>query len=189
MLFTNVNSIARFGLNSAACRVAVMATKARKTLEPWQKEDAARLFSLWERRDPRISQAAAATEWGIGETQGIVWQYLHGAIPLNLPVAVKFARGLGCSVSDISPSLAKLLPPGGASEPLSSRVELIVELVKLLTPEQQGELLPALRATVDANRLSQTKLQKTLRTIGNARVEDAFGIPEKRRASPAHRKP
>jgi hypothetical protein len=84
-----------------------MNTKARKPLEQWQIDDAARLRALFEQRS-ELSQAAFGAEYEIG-SQGVVWQYLTGHIPLNLPAVVKFARGLGTSVAEISPTLGKLL--------------------------------------------------------------------------------
>lgn len=55
-----------------------------------------------------LSQAAFGKEFGIG-TQGAVWQYLHADTALNLEAALKFAKGLKCSVSDFSPRLAEIL--------------------------------------------------------------------------------
>jgi len=89
--------------------------KERKPLENWQKEDADRLLACWKTKKTKISQLRAASEWGIGDTQGIVWQYLHGAIPLNLPVLIKFASGLGRHPAEISPTLAKQLPSANTS--------------------------------------------------------------------------
>lgn len=153
-------------------------SRKNKPLEPWQVEDAKRLKALFvERAGVSQERFAALHEMG---GQAVVWQYLNGKIALNLQAAAKFARGLNCAVEEFSPRLAALLPSAGAKpEDLPPRVELIVELVKLLTPEQQGELLPALRATVDANRITQSKLQKKLKTVGNSRIEDVFGMPKK----------
>lgn len=77
----------------------------RKPLEPWQRDDAARLKKLWEAGRPG-SQDAFGAEFKIGG-QAAVWQYLSGRIPLNLLVAAKFAKGLGCALEDISPRLAE----------------------------------------------------------------------------------
>ena len=115
MLVFPVNSIPRCRLNSRASRVPAM-PKERKELDPWQREDARRLKALWEKRDPKITQVAAAAAWQLGETQGITWQYLNGKIPLNLSAAVKFARGLNCQVADFSPILAQQLA-GSAPQP------------------------------------------------------------------------
>ena len=52
------------------------------------------------------SQASFGTEFDIG-TQGMVWQYLDGRRPLNLAVAISFARGLNIPVRAFSPRLAQ----------------------------------------------------------------------------------
>lgn len=81
-------------------------TKPKKPLEAWQAEDAQRLKALWESRpEPKLSQAEFGATYALG-TQGNVWQYLNGEIPLNLSAAIRFAQGLKCKVSDISPTLA-----------------------------------------------------------------------------------
>jgi transcriptional regulator with XRE-family HTH domain len=81
--------------------------KKRKPLEAWQKQDAERLKKIFDARpEPQTSQAAFAMDNGIGTTQGAVWQYVNGVIPLNMLVAAKFAKGLGCNVRDFSPRLA-----------------------------------------------------------------------------------
>lgn len=60
------------------------------------------------------------------------------------------------------------------------REELLVDLIQKLTPEQQGELLDPLRATVHANDLSKKNLKGSLKTIGNTRMEEEFGLPMKK---------
>lgn len=76
-----------------------------KTLEPWQNEDALRLKALFDKREPKISQAEFGEKFEIG-SQGMVWQYLAGRRPLNIKAATAFARGLGVNVEEISPSIA-----------------------------------------------------------------------------------
>ncbi|VVE53170.1 putative phage repressor [Pandoraea communis] len=82
-----------------------MATKSNSSLQPWQIEDAARLKSLFSARTS-LSQAEFGAEFGIG-SQGMVWQYLNGRRSLNSKAAAAFARGLGITISDFSPTLAK----------------------------------------------------------------------------------
>lgn len=82
----------------------------RKPLEQWQREDAARLFSLWEAKHP-MPQEVFGSQYSIGG-QSVVSQYLNGKIPLNLTVAVKFADALSVDIDEISPTLAKQLPKG-----------------------------------------------------------------------------
>jgi SOS-response transcriptional repressor LexA len=83
---------------------AVAKRAERKPLERWQLNDAARLKKLFADR-AKMSQEKFGQQFGVG-TQGAVWQYLEGRIPLNLPVALKFAQGLECALRDISPKLA-----------------------------------------------------------------------------------
>lgn len=164
-----------------------MPKKPRKPLEPEQIEDARRLRLLWDKRpEPQISQAKFAADNGLGDTQGIVWQYISGTIPLNLAAAIKFARGLRCRVQDFSPTLAAHLSPAQevAGKELTPREELLVEYVLKLTHEQQGELLVPLRAAIEANDTSQKILKAKLRTIGNERMEKEYGLP-----SSGHRRP
>src|SRR5688572_845879 len=69
----------------------------------------ARLRRLYQERIPAgMSQAEFGAAYGIG-TQGMVWQYLNGYTPLNFEAAAKFARGLRCTIHDISPEMAAAL--------------------------------------------------------------------------------
>jgi SOS-response transcriptional repressor LexA len=86
---------------------AVATRTKRKPLERWQLDDARRLKRLFNEH-AKMSQEKFGQAHGIG-TQGAVWQYLEGRIPLNLSVALKFAEGLGCSLREISPHLADQL--------------------------------------------------------------------------------
>jgi len=90
-------------LNSIA--ILPRMTTDKKSLEPWQAEDAARLKALFDVREPRLSQAEFGALHEIG-SQGMVWQYLAGRRPLNIKAATAFARGLGVGIADISPTLA-----------------------------------------------------------------------------------
>lgn len=72
-------------------------------------KDAERLRKLYEARvPPSMSQAEFGQLFDIG-TQGMVSQYLTGHRPLNVEAAAKFARGLGCTIADISPDMARRL--------------------------------------------------------------------------------
>jgi transcriptional regulator with XRE-family HTH domain len=66
-----------------------------------------RLRKLFEER-AGMSQLEFAEKHGLG-TQGMVWQYLSGYRPLNFEAAAKFAKGLGCTIRDISPEMEKAL--------------------------------------------------------------------------------
>lgn len=145
-----------------------MARSGRKPLEDWQKSDATRLKALWDKRDPKVSQAAFAVAQGIGETQGIVWQYLNGAIPLNLDVAVKFADGLKCDVRDFSPTLAerraKLTEPPDGRLPFDydipqDQADELLAYFEQLSGAQRKALLTSMREAVDANDLIKRSFQ------------------------------
>jgi len=68
---------------------------------------------------------------------------------------------------------------------LKPQEEILVELFRQLAPEQRRELLKGLRALVDANRLSQKKMKRPLDVVGNARIEQRFGLPP----APGKKKP
>lgn len=53
-----------------------------------------------------LAQGEFGARYGIG-TQGMVWQYLNGHRPLNIPAATAFAEGLGIKISAFSPRLAR----------------------------------------------------------------------------------
>ena len=66
------------------------------------------LKKLYDERVKTMTQAEFGAEYGIG-TQPMVWQYLNGWRPLNVEAAAKFARGLRCTINEISPEMAKTL--------------------------------------------------------------------------------
>jgi transcriptional regulator with XRE-family HTH domain len=102
----------------------------KRDLAPWQVEDSGRLKRLYDERAPfGMSQADFAVSFGLGTTQGALWQYLNGVIPLNLSAVLKFARGLECTVAEISPTLAQELAMAGDHR--------LVRLFAQLTPEAQ----------------------------------------------------
>ncbi len=78
--------------------------KATPKLEQWQLEDAARLKELFKEKS-RLNQTEFGARYEIGN-QGYVWQLMNGRRPLNIDTARKFADGLGCSIDEISPTLA-----------------------------------------------------------------------------------
>lgn len=118
-----------------------MATKERKSLEPWQIEDAGRLRRLWEEFHTRtkMSQSQFGAKFDIG-TQGAVWQYLQGERALNLRAAIRFAKGLGVFVSDISPTLAAELP-----DALQSPLQGLEQLARDLPDDSGQEVLDFIR--------------------------------------------
>lgn len=61
------------------------------------------------------------------------------------------------------------------AQQLSAREEIVLELFRGLTPEQQLEQVQFIRAAYDANRRVQSFVTKPLRTYSNEEVERAFG--------------
>lgn len=76
-----------------------------KQIEPWQQEDAARLYALF-KQYATMSQMAFGAAYEIGN-QSMVSQYLLGKRPLNIEAAKKFSLGLGRPIDEFSPTLAK----------------------------------------------------------------------------------
>lgn len=81
-------------------------------LSPEQKEDAKRLFNLYEKwksaqrqAGERASQEIVAAAVGFA-SQSAVSQYMKGGIPLNQDAVVKFAKFFGVSPAEISPAIS-----------------------------------------------------------------------------------
>ena len=77
-------------------------------LSPSQKADARRLHELFKtkKQELGLTQEALAYEMGFSG-QTVVSQYLTGRIPLNIRVAVQFARHLHVAVADFSEDLQR----------------------------------------------------------------------------------
>ncbi|WFC66453.1 XRE family transcriptional regulator [Achromobacter denitrificans] len=90
-------------------------TVRKAKIETVHIEEAAALKRLFKER-VKVSQAAFGAENEIG-TQGMVWQYLNAGSPLNVKVAVKFAKAMGIDVAEFSPRLAKELGEIAAAVP------------------------------------------------------------------------
>lgn len=68
-----------------------------------------RLRRIYDERLPEgMTQKAFGSKFDIG-SQSMVAQYLSGTRPLNYEAAAKFAKGLGCTIYDISPEMADSL--------------------------------------------------------------------------------
>ncbi len=81
-------------------------------LSPEQKEDARRLFRLYEKwksdqrqAGARASQEMVAAALGFA-SQSAVSQYIKGGIPLNQDAVAKFAKFFGVSPAEISPTIS-----------------------------------------------------------------------------------
>lgn len=95
--------------------------KARMT--PERAEDARRLKALWaayKTSADYMSQEKFGQTYGIG-SQSAMTQFINGQTPLSAKAAAAFARGLRCTIQDISPELAIVaeqfnVKPHGAEE-------------------------------------------------------------------------
>lgn len=75
------------------------------------------LQRIWDERPPQViekGKTRAMTQEEFGEkfdlgTQTMVSQYLTGKRPLNYDACAKFARGLGCSIDEICPDMARAI--------------------------------------------------------------------------------
>lgn len=79
----------------------------RKPLTAAQKIECLTLKEIWERKKPG-AQGKFGVDFDIGE-QGLVTQYLNAVIPLNLEVAIKFAKGLGVAIGEFAPRFEPIL--------------------------------------------------------------------------------
>ena len=67
-------------------------------------EDAARLRKLFETVKNR---AKFAREYDVPGGSSMIYQHINGITPIGMDAALAYMRGFGCSMEDISPSLAK----------------------------------------------------------------------------------
>lgn len=79
----------------------------KKILTPAQVADSQRLKALYEAKKKELGITQQSIADALDISQGAVGHYLNGRNALNTAVASVFARLLGVSVSDFSPSLAK----------------------------------------------------------------------------------
>lgn len=137
------------------CAMTEKSRKAKVTEE--NRGEAAALKKIYDGaphngRPSGLTQAAFGAQYDIG-SQAVVWQYLNGAIPLNLRAATGFARGLKCKIADFSTRLAKealALTSGQVSpsdEKILSFLDLnrteaqLVALFRDLDEERRADLL------------------------------------------------
>lgn len=131
--------------------------------------DAQRLKQLYDSRAPKgMSQEEFGKTFGIG-TQSMVSQYLSGHRPLNYEAVAKFAKGLRCTIADISPELAmrlkaEILPVLGRVS-LKAALLLALSGVPGLEPAKAAETF-----TITFNNVSFYTLRfirRILRAIGS----------------------
>jgi len=130
--------------------------KSAHQLESWQREDAARLLSLFEkyRANGGLKQEDFAAEHGIG-SQGNMGHYLHGRRPLNIETAGKFAKGLGVPIESFSPTLARKIALAHQTTEASKRdgwpfPSIDPARFERLTAEQKVEIRGVVRNMIQA---------------------------------------
>lgn len=111
-------------------------------------------MSAIERGDTKIDDIKARTLLGLAKA---------------LRVSIDFL-----TVGDGNPDDAKAITNDLDVTP---REELILEFVQKLSVEQQEELLPPLRAAVEANDFAKGQLKGSLKIVKNARIEAKYGLP------------
>lgn len=79
----------------------------KKILTPAQMADSQRLKALYEAKKKELGITQQSIADALDISQGAVGHYLNGRNALNAAVASVFAKLLGVSVADFSPSLAK----------------------------------------------------------------------------------
>lgn len=141
MLFPAVNSFARCDATSETSKVPAMGSKERKPLEAWQQEDAARLRAIYEGKKGELHLTQDGLAYDMGVTQGAVWQYLDGKIPLSIESAARFAKVLKCLIADISPKLTErikdqVLPVLGGTDPSKRPAKHTDRSQERLTPDE-----------------------------------------------------
>ena len=147
------------------------AAKQAKVTEE-NREESRRLRELWDawkKTDKALSQTVFGERFGVG-SQAYVGFCLNGESPISLKAAIGFARGLGCSIADFSPRLAREASKGAdvavsaaapASEPgqpipLRARLsvrDLVLQLrdaMLAVGPHQRQAVLSNLSALVDS---------------------------------------
>lgn len=125
--------------------------------------DADRLKKLYEDRVPNdMSQAEFGSLYGIG-TKAMVWQYLSGYRPLNFEAAAKFAKGLRCTIADISPEMARKLKADIL--PVLGRVSIkaALALVLVLPPFAHQKTEAAFNIIKDTIHIALIRLRSILR--------------------------
>jgi transcriptional regulator with XRE-family HTH domain len=124
-----------------------------------------RLRKLFEER-AGMSQLEFAEKHGLG-TQGMVWQYLSGYRPLNYEAAAKFAKGLGCTIKDISPEMERALRADILPVLAKAAVAFVLVLPPLLALREVACVLCsiAMRHAGMLSRCAQTHTPALLATV------------------------
>lgn len=131
-------------------------------LNDWELAAAASLKKLYKER-AQLGQKDFGERYAIG-TAGMISQYLNAKRPLRLTTAIKFAKGLGVTVADISPTLATQLPKD--SEKISIN-GLLAELAPALenAPDDVKLALKRIVQTYQANPVDGENKAKAIITL------------------------
>lgn len=136
-----------------------MSRNSRSPLTQADKDAAARLQTLFEgwqqkRKAAGLPYSQQAAGDILGMTQGAVWQYLNARIALGFLAARKFARMIGCEITELRPEwenmdedlaqVAELREDSAQYQPdpqLRLRIEQLVNDFQGLTRRQQDDVL------------------------------------------------
>lgn len=131
-----------------------MATTLKRELSMEERADATRLNDAWRdfktsrmRTGRLVTQGWLGDETGLG-SQGLIAQYLHGVIPLNLRALLAFCKVLGVDPAAISPRLAAEIATGTKTpeHPVDPRRKLAVDLITELPDAHLDTVVTMLKA-------------------------------------------
>lgn len=125
-----------------------MSMVARRELTDIERDNAARLRRVWERKRLSLGltqeKVAHACGWS---TQGAFGHYLQGKNPLNIDAVFRLARVLEVDPRDIMPELHEMLvsffPEIGGAEsslPVSDEVMRVAMAIQALPPKDRASL-------------------------------------------------
>lgn len=81
-----------------------------------QRLVAMRLKKLFNDNKDKLGLTQEKLALSMGVTQGTVWQYLNGRIPVNIGFLRKFLTGMGMTVDDVDADLLQLMFPDGGDD-------------------------------------------------------------------------
>ena len=169
----------------AASKVPYVPKGKRKLLDalgeaPSSKKGFQRFFE--ERKPADMSQEEFGHKYGVGG-QAMVWQYISGHRALGAEAAAKFAKGLNCTIADISPSLAAaikaqvrklntdILPILGAGDIVAGNGERDIGVPtdvvreRFINENEELELIRTFRRTSPKGQAEILNAARTMRTL------------------------
>lgn len=129
----------------------------------------------------KLSYMKLAEKIGVSSWQTIQqWEREDGTAPRRNRMAA-LAEALGVTEEWIERGTVEIedvpRPDGTTLVALTGNEELQLELYRSMTPDQQRELLEAMRQVTAANLVTQKIIGKKFKTTSNRRVEETFGMP------------